>query len=31
MGYYRNYDSYNYGKKAEFRQRVFFRVKEQAQ
>lgn len=27
MGYYRNYDSYNYGKKAEFRQRVFFRVK----
>lgn len=29
MGYMRNYNSFNYGKKSEFKQRVFFKVKNQ--
>ena len=29
MGYYRNTQSFNYGKKSEFKQRVFFKVKNQ--
>lgn len=28
MGYYRNLDSFNIGKKSEFAERVFFKVKE---
>lgn len=29
MGYYRNTQSFNYGKKSEFKQRVFYKVNNQ--
>lgn len=27
MGYYRNYNSFNVGKKSEYKQRLFFKIK----
>lgn len=28
MGYMRSYNSFNYGKKSEFKQRIFYKVKD---